>query len=110
MIPRFFTRVDFDRRGFTRARPRALDPLILRRGGDVSMEEREEEAEKSDGGSGVNKENGGRGGETKRTAGQTTPALLEHADTGAKARLHHPTRIDTSIVLADGKSGGENAE
>lgn len=36
----------------------------------------------------------------QRMARQTTPALLEHADTIAKARLHLPG-IDTSIVPLD---------
>jgi hypothetical protein len=102
--PRFLTRAaDFGRRGFSRARPRALDPLILRRGGDASRRRRERRRPRR-----ATRRSGGERGRRRRargrrrTAGQTTPALLEHADTVAKARLHHPTGIDTSIVPADG--------
>lgn len=101
-FPRFLTRADFGRRGFSLARPRALDPLILRRGGDASEVKREEEAEKSGGAIGGERGRRWRAQGRRRTAGQTTPALLEHADTVAKARLHHPTGIDTSIVPVDG--------
>lgn len=101
-ISRFLTRADFGRRGFSRARPRALDPLILRRGGNASEEEEiEKEAERERRRIGGERGRRRRARGRRRTAGQTTPALLEHADTVAKARLHHPTGIDTSIVPAD---------
>lgn len=76
---------------------RALDPLILRRGGEEDNVEDEEE-EDALVAEGAKEGSRGRRTEGRSTAGQTTPALLEHADTVAKARLHHPTGIDTSIV------------
>lgn len=66
---------------------------------------RRSERRKADG------QGGRRTGRERRTAGQTTPALLDHADTVAKARLHHPSEIDTSIVPRgrNGKGGRVNA-
>lgn len=45
-----------------------------------------------------------------RTPAETTPAVLDHADTTAKARLHHPAGIDTSIVPLDGNGTRKAAE